>query len=157
AKTTNEPFRRSNGPTIAWANGSFQRRRACARRIACPKATRSETRKPRAYSSVSGPGRRTATTSRPRRRGLGSLGQDTQARIDRATPLAAGLSRRRAPDYHGAGGGMDDARSAQRLVLTFSPLPQHAWSQERDLANDEQAIRSLRAWGEHLARAIRTA
>ena len=52
---------------------------------------------------------------------------------------------------------MPEQDDAQRLVLTFSPLPQHAWSQERDLADGELALRALRDWGEHLARAIRTA
>jgi hypothetical protein len=52
---------------------------------------------------------------------------------------------------------MADTTGAHRLVLTFSPLPQHAWSQDRELANDDQAVRSLRDWGDHLARAIRTA
>ena len=45
----------------------------------------------------------------------------------------------------------------ERLVLTFSPLPQDALSVERDVADGEAVLRTLRDWGEHLARAIRTA
>ena len=43
------------------------------------------------------------------------------------------------------------------LTLTFAPLPQDALSPDRHLADGEEALRLLRDWGEHLARAIRTA
>jgi hypothetical protein len=50
-----------------------------------------------------------------------------------------------------------ETEGRERLVLTFSPLPQDALSVERDVADGEAVLRALRSWGEHLARAIRTA
>jgi hypothetical protein len=52
---------------------------------------------------------------------------------------------------------VSDAKDQERLVLAFSPLPQDALSVERDVADGQAVLRALRAWGEHLARAIRTA
>jgi hypothetical protein len=49
----------------------------------------------------------------------------------------------------------DGERQSERVVLTFSPLPQDAWSEEREVAQDELVLDRLRRWGDHLARAIR--
>jgi len=51
----------------------------------------------------------------------------------------------------------DQRPTRERLVLSFSPLPQDAWSEARDVAEDAFALRVLRRWGEHLARAIQLA
>ena len=52
---------------------------------------------------------------------------------------------------------MDESGQTERLILSFSPLPQAAWDGDREAADDEHALWALRTWGDHLARAIRTA